>query len=84
MSEETTQDITPKYDTKPTIETVLELINALGKDMHTRIDNLEEKLNIRLDRIESEVKQTRSEFLTLRADFTELKGILKEHLPTVG
>ena len=72
MSEDPTKDIKQKYDTKPTIETVLERINELRDDMH-----------VRLDRIESVVNATRSEFLTLRADFTELKRELREHLPTL-
>ncbi|HVG31304.1 MAG TPA: hypothetical protein VM864_16455 [Pyrinomonadaceae bacterium] len=61
-----------EYATKPTIETLL-----------NRLVGMEERLNIRLDRIEAETKQTRSEFLTLRADFRELKAELKEHLPTL-
>ena len=51
-----------EYATKPTLETLLDRLVAM-----------EERLNIRLDRIEAEVKLTRSEFLTLRADFREFK-----------
>lgn len=90
MSDEPTKDIAEKYDTKPTIETVLERINALGAQLNARVDSLEEKLNarvdrleeqldIRLDRIESEVKLTHSEVYALRADFKELKSDLKVH-----
>ncbi len=55
---------------KPTLETILGRINVL-----------DERLGVRLDRIESEVKQTHSELYSLRADFTELRSALKEHLP---
>jgi predicted nuclease with TOPRIM domain len=79
MSDEPTKDIAEKYDTKPTIETVLERINALGEQLNARVDRLEEQLDIRLDRIESEVKLTHSEVYALRADFKELKSDLKVH-----
>ncbi|HKC65771.1 MAG TPA: hypothetical protein VKB86_19165 [Pyrinomonadaceae bacterium] len=72
MSEDPTKDMSQKYDTKPTIETVLESISELRVDMQ-----------IRLDRIESEVKQTHSELYSLRADFIELKRSLGEHLPAL-
>ncbi len=72
MSNDPTQNIEEKYQTKPTIETILERINAL-----------DERLGVRLDRIESEVKQTHSELYALRADFTELKAAIKEHFSLV-
>ena len=56
--------------TKPTIETVLE-----------RVAGMEERLGVRLDRIESVVHSTRGEMLELRADFRELNIKLKEHFP---
>jgi predicted nucleic acid-binding Zn-ribbon protein len=45
MSEEPTQDIGEKYQTKPTIETVLERINALGEQLNARIDGLETRFD---------------------------------------
>ena len=72
MSDDPTKNIEEKYQTKPTIETILERINAL-----------DERLGVRLDRIESEVKLTHSELYALRADFTELKGAIKEHFALV-
>jgi len=72
MSDDPTTNIEEKYQTKPTIETILERINAL-----------DERLGVRLDRIESEVKLTHSELYALRADFTELKGAIKEHFALV-
>jgi len=56
--------------TKPTIETVLE-----------RVAGMEERLGVRLDRIESVVHSTRGEMLELRADFRELNIKLKQHFP---
>jgi hypothetical protein len=58
--------------TKPTIETVLE-----------RIADMEERLGVRLDRIESVGNATRSEMLDLRADFRELRTQLREHFPAL-
>ena len=98
MSEDPTKDIKQKYDTKPTIETVLERLNALEQtlatrfeqaltihvdELTTRIDKLQEQINIRFDRIASEVKETHSELYTLRADFTELRRALGEHIPAL-
>jgi hypothetical protein len=55
MSEEPTKDIGEKYQTKPTIETVLERINALGEDLNARIDGLEKGLNARIDGLEEKM-----------------------------
>ena len=82
MSEDPTKDIKQKYD-KPTIETVLERINELGDDMRVQFKELRDDMQVRLGRVESVVNATRPEFLTLRADFTELKRELREHLPTL-
>ncbi|MGI9108258.1 MAG: hypothetical protein ACR2G4_18675 [Pyrinomonadaceae bacterium] len=88
MSEENTQNMSQRYDTKPTIETVLERLSALGTEMREgfariekRLDNVDKRLDdfdVRLDRMESDVSKTRSEMLTLRADFKELRAHLKE------
>jgi len=56
--------------TKPTVETVLERLVAL-----------EERMGIRLDRIESVVNATRAEMLDLRADFREVRTQFREHFP---
>jgi hypothetical protein len=54
--------------TKPTIETLLERMNAV-----------EERLGARLDRIESIGNLTRGDMLELRALFHGLRSELKEH-----
>ena len=86
MSEDPTKDIKQKYDTKPTIETILtemrdgfaRLVKGLEDFAHWRND-----FDVRLERVEAVVNQTRSEMLTLRADFKELKSILSEQRPAL-
>lgn len=83
MNEDTTKDMSEKYDTKPTIETVLERINEMRGEMLERFKELRVELDVRFDRVESIASGTRSEFLTLRADFRELKHALGEHIPAL-
>jgi arginyl-tRNA synthetase len=94
VSEDTTQDMSEKYDTKPTIETVLERINEmrgellegineLRGEMLERFKELRVEMDVRFDRVESIASGTRAEFLTLRADFRELKHALGEHIPAL-
>ncbi|MDQ3650167.1 MAG: hypothetical protein M3458_07845 [Acidobacteriota bacterium] len=86
MSEETTEDMSRKYATRTTIETVLERIDVQSKEMLTgfaAVENLFNKEAVRPDRIESEVNLAHSEFYELRADFRELHDALKEHFPAV-
>ncbi len=52
--------------TQPMLQSILE-----------RINSLEQHLDIRLDRIESEVKLVHPQTLTLRADLNELRNQLK-------
>ena len=84
MSEDTTKDLEGKYSTKPTIETVLDSINSLGHILNARIDGLETNLNdlkanfnVRLDRLERDIKLVHSMTFGLRADLTELRHQLK-------
>ena len=94
MSEEPTQDMPQKYDTKPTIETVLERMEAMRSDimqaLHSEIHAVRVEMQVGFDRVDSvisgmraEVLAMRSEFLTLRADFRELKQTLGEHIPAL-
>lgn len=94
MNEDTTKDMAEKYDTKPTIETVLERIsemrgemlerfNEMRGEMLERFKELRVELDVRFDRVESIASGTRAEFLTLRADFRELKHALGEHIPAL-
>jgi chromosome segregation ATPase len=55
-NEDPTQDISQKYETKPTIETVLERINALGEALSAQINDMRGQLDDvrgQLDRVES-------------------------------
>jgi hypothetical protein len=78
MSEDPTKDIGEKYQTNPTIETVVQMLGELRQHVDKRFNDQESRLSVRLDRIESEVKQTHSELYALRADFTELRSEFKE------
>lgn len=81
MSEDTTKDISSKYGTKPTLEQVLERINTVAEmlvEFRSEVNKKLEDFDVRIDRIESVVNATRSEMLTLRADFREFKSHLKE------
>jgi hypothetical protein len=64
--------------TKPTIETILERIDRLSTELRSEIQAFREESEIRLDRIESMVNQTRAEMLTLRADFREVRVQLRQ------
>ena len=81
-------------DTKPTLETVLERIdgmrsdlNGLRQEMSKRIDDQDRNFadfDVRIDRVESVVNATRSEMLTLRADFREFKQKVEEVMKGVA
>jgi predicted nuclease with TOPRIM domain len=83
MSEDRTKDIEEKYKTAPTIETILERLDSFRVEINKRFDQMESRFEIRLDRIESEVKKTHSEFYDLRADFREMRDVLKETIPAI-
>jgi hypothetical protein len=101
MSEEPTKEMSQKYDTKPTIETVLERIEAMRSEMQASITEMRSEMQseikavrvetqVGFDRVESlgsstraEVLAMRSEFLTLRGDFRELRHALGEHIPSL-
>jgi hypothetical protein len=74
MSEDKTHDMSPRYETKPTLETILEEVRATRAEQR----DFREYVEVRLDRIESMTNQTRAEMLTLRADFKEFRAHFKE------
>ena len=67
--------------TRPTIETVLERISALGQNVkeefaavHVRINQVDERLeqmDMRLDRTQAIVHELRADFREFRAQFKE-------------
>ena len=82
-NEDQTQDIKQKYDTKPTIETVLERISALGEEVRQgfrKTDERLERIEIRIDRVESMSLEVRADVRELRLEFKQLRGALKEDL----
>ena len=86
MSDNPTKDIKQKYDTKPTLETALTEMRDGFARIERRLDEFAEwrkDFDVRLDRVEAVVNQTRSEMLTLRPDFKELKSALIEHIPAL-
>jgi hypothetical protein len=74
VSEDKTHDISQRYDTKPTLEVILEEVRATRAEQR----DFREYVEVRLDRIESMTNQTRAEMLTLRADFKEFRAHFKE------
>ncbi len=74
MSEDKTHDISQRYDTKPTLEVILEEVRGARAEQR----DFREYVEVRLDRIESMTNQTRAEMLTLRADFKEFRAHFKE------
>ncbi len=74
MSEDKTRDMSQRYDTKPTLEVILEEVRGARAEQR----DFREYIEVRLDRIESMTNQTRAEMLTLRADFKEFRAHFKE------
>jgi hypothetical protein len=70
--------------TKPTLETLLEMMRDLRDTVNRRFDAVDgrfDALDIRLDRMDSFAHKTYSEMAALRADFNESKVQLREHRP---
>lgn len=96
MSDEPTKNIEEKYDTKPTIETVLERINALGEELRSemragfaqvekRFDEADARfdgLEKRLKKVEHKISLLNEDVLELRSDMRELKNSLQVHEPS--
>jgi len=79
MSEDKTQDISQRSDTKPRIETILEEMRDFRAGVEKRFDSFD----TRLERIETLVDRAVSVAFEARADMRELRTALREHLPLV-
>ncbi len=79
MSEDKPQDIGAKYDTKPTLETVLEMLRDMREETRAGFASV----NRRLELIEALVDRSVSVAFEARADMRDLKAQLKEHFPFV-
>jgi hypothetical protein len=81
MSDEPTKNIEEKYDTKPTIETVLERINTLGEELRGEMRAGFAQMDGRLKKVEGKISVLNEDVLELRSDVRELKNSLKVHEP---
>lgn len=61
--------------TKPTLDTLLKIVREVRGTVN--------RLDVKLDRMDSMIHETRSEMLALRADFKELRETIREHFPAV-
>ncbi|HLL73137.1 MAG TPA: hypothetical protein VK363_16985 [Pyrinomonadaceae bacterium] len=77
MSDEPTKNIEEKYDTRPTIETVLERIEELRGEMRAGFAQMDG----RLKKVEHKISLLNEDVLELRSDMRELKNALKVHEP---
>ncbi|HEY0078490.1 MAG TPA: hypothetical protein VGB73_07570 [Pyrinomonadaceae bacterium] len=68
MSEDPTKDIEQKYDTKPTLETILLRLEEFRAAVEKRFDGLESEMNRRFDSLERKFNRLNKELLELKAD----------------
>lgn len=76
-----------KYDTRPMLDTIIERLNTVAQTVEglraemragfAAVNQRLEDFDVRFDRMESDVAKTRSEMLTLRADFKEFRAHFK-------
>lgn len=76
-TEDTTQQLPNGPDTRPTLESVVARIDRLGALVLQRFN----ELDVRLDRMESEIKQTHAELYALRAEWRESRGVKETAWP---
>ena len=80
MSDDPTKELGEKYETKPTLETILLEMRAGFQMVSERLDRVESRFDdfdFRLDRVASDTSKARSEMPELRADFKEFRNHLK-------
>lgn len=81
MSEDSTKDLEQKYDTKPTLETVVQMLGEFRASMESRFDAVDtrlDKIEERVDRMEGQLDRATSVVHETRAELRELKGHFKE------
>jgi predicted nuclease with TOPRIM domain len=84
MSDEPTKNIEEKYDTRPTMETVLERIEELRGETRAGFEQVNTRLDVmdgRLKKVEHKISLLNEDVLELRSDMRELKNALKVHEP---
>lgn len=77
MSDEPAKNIEENYDTKPTIETVLERIEELRGEMRAGFAQIDG----RVKKVEHKISLLNEDVLELRGDMRELQNALKVHEP---
>ncbi|HEY0099777.1 MAG TPA: hypothetical protein VGB76_12590 [Pyrinomonadaceae bacterium] len=84
MSDEPTKNIEEKYDTRPTIETVLERLDVVAHGLIPLRDEMRDgfvQIDTRLKKVENKISVLNEDVLELRSDVRELKNSLKVHEP---
>jgi hypothetical protein len=59
---------------KPTIETILERLQEFRSEVTSQFEDFRTEVNTRLDKVDIRLDRIHSELFTLRADFNEFKG----------
>ena len=77
MSDDPTKNIEERYDTKPTIDTVLERIEELRGEMRAGFAQIDG----RLKKVEHKISLLNEDMPELRSDMRELNNALKVHEP---
>lgn len=78
VSEEPTKDLGQKYDTQPTIETVVQLLGEMREEMRAGFEEMRagfeavnarlDRVDARLDKIERKIRILNDDVLSIRAD----------------
>jgi hypothetical protein len=71
MSEDPTKDLGQKYDTQPTIETVVQMLREMREEMRAGFEAVNarfDRVDARLDKTERMIKILNDDVLLIRAD----------------
>ncbi len=71
MSEEPTKDLDQKYDTQPTVETVVQMLREMREEMRAGFEAVNarfDRVDARLDKIERKISILNDDVLSIRAD----------------
>lgn len=82
MSNDPTKDMGEKYGTKPTLETLLQMLIEMRNETRIGLAQIDGRLNQidgRLKRVENKIGVLNEDVLAVRADVRELKMTLTVH-----
>ena len=71
MSEDPTKDLGLKYDTQPTIETVVQILGEMREEIRAGFEAVNarfDRVDARLDKIERKISILNDDVLSIRAD----------------